>query len=273
MPSLLRNNAYQTIRQRLLKRELEPGTRVSELALAKEMGISRAPVREAINRLASEGLVMQIPNAGTFVKRPNRIDLENLYQVRLWLECEAAAETAHHASQRRLKQMQDALDQMQAVAREHQGTGRRFLSEELFDRHLAGDLAFHLALIRGCGNRMVSKLVDHHHLMSQIWCAVPEEDIARVYSEHLRIFHAVRDGDGEAARQLMREHLTVACHNALDRYDWHQRQQAAEGTEEIAWPETLREGVVQMEEGTDDAEPMTHTHPPEYHDSVPGNSV
>ena len=273
MPSLLRNNAYQTIRQRLLKRELEPGTRVSELALAKEMGISRAPVREAINRLASEGLVMQIPNAGTFVKRPNRIDLENLYQVRLWLECEAAAETASRAGRRRLKQLQDALDQMQAVAREHQGTGRRFLSEELFDRHLAGDLTFHLALIRGCGNRMVSKLVDHHHLMSQIWCAVPEEDIARVYGEHLRIFHAVRDGDGNAARRLMQEHLTIARRNALERYDWHQRQQSAEETAENAWPETLRENNVQGEGDPFDAEPMTHTHPPDSYDSAPGNSV
>ncbi len=275
MPLLLRNSAYQTIRQRLLNRELRPGKRVSELALAKEMGISRAPVREAINQLASEGLVMQIPNAGTFVKRPNRIDIENLYQLRIWLEGEAAAETARRVSDRRLKQMHDALDAMQAVAHNHRDAGRRLLSGTLLFRHVTNDLAFHLALIRGCGNRMVSKLVGHHHMMSQVWCDLPEKhdlkNLARVYGEHARIYRAVQDGDAAAARHRMREHLMIACRNALQRYDWSQRQQAVEAVEELVWPETLREVVVQMEEGLDNEKTVAHTHPPEDYGSVPGN--
>jgi DNA-binding GntR family transcriptional regulator len=252
---LLRSSAYQTIRQRLLNGKLEPGKRVSELALSKEMGISRAPVREAINQLASEGLIMQIPNAGSFVKRPSRIDLENLYQLRMWLESEAAAETARRVTERRLRQMEEALREMQAVAHQHRETGEAILTGTLLGRHVTADLSFHLALIRGCGNRMVSKLVGDYHLMSQVWCALPEEhdlqNLARTYREHARIYRAVRNGRSDLARQYMQEHLALASRKALDRYDWRERQQATKISGESTWPEGLRETVLRIESWDD----------------------
>src|SRR6201995_3075492 len=82
----LREQAYKHIHGKLLAGELPAGHVLSEHSLAREIGISRTPVREAIQRLEQEGVLEQIPRYGTVVRRPERRDLEELYQLREALE-------------------------------------------------------------------------------------------------------------------------------------------------------------------------------------------
>ena len=82
----LAKDAYRVIRHRLAVGKLAPGARVSELALSKEFGISRGPVREVIGRLASEGLIDRMPNVGAFVKKLSHEELQDLYELRMWIE-------------------------------------------------------------------------------------------------------------------------------------------------------------------------------------------
>ena len=72
MTATLRKSAYQLLRQRLVRRQLSLGSRISESALSRELGTSRGPVREAIKDLVGEGLIEQIGNMGTYVKKPSR---------------------------------------------------------------------------------------------------------------------------------------------------------------------------------------------------------
>ena len=90
MSSSLKQLAYQHLRTRLLSGALPPGQRISAYDSAKELGISQTPVREAIGLLESEGLVHQIPKLGVFVRRPDRREIAELYDLRILLEGFAA---------------------------------------------------------------------------------------------------------------------------------------------------------------------------------------
>src|SRR5690242_601727 len=90
----LEQRAYDMLRDKIFTGTLRPGARLSEYAEAKALGTSRGPVREAVSRLASEGLVEKIPGVGAFVRAPADADeLREVYQFREALEC-AAAELA-----------------------------------------------------------------------------------------------------------------------------------------------------------------------------------
>ena len=76
MATTLKEDVYRVIRDRVLTGPLSPGSRISESALSRELGTSRAPVREAIQQLVTEGLIKQVAQMGTFVSKPNRIELQ-----------------------------------------------------------------------------------------------------------------------------------------------------------------------------------------------------
>ncbi|KUK42618.1 MAG: Transcriptional regulator, GntR family, partial [Thermovirga lienii] len=73
---------YHEIRHKIITKQLKPGQRLPEVNIAAELGVSRTPVREALRRLASEGLVMIIPNSGARLASPSRKEMENTYVVR-----------------------------------------------------------------------------------------------------------------------------------------------------------------------------------------------
>ena len=248
----LKENVYRVIRSRLVNGQLPPGSQVSELLLSKELGVSRGPIREAIHQLVGEGFVDQIPNARSFVKTPNRIDLEDLYQLREWLEGEAAAEAARRIDEAQSTALDRLCSQMRAIADEHRRSGARFASGSLLQRHVTTDLSFHMTLIRASGNRRAIKIIGDHHVISRVWISVPVNQdlhlLARSYRGHVRIAQAVRRGDPEAAQQYMKAHIRQIRAEALAAYDQRQRQFAATTQVEQLWPETLGQVLRTMEE-------------------------
>ena len=93
----------------LTRGDLAPGTRLVNRSLAKELGISFTPLREAINQLASEGLVEYVPGGGAFVRRLDRHQLAQLYDLREALEPFAAAEAAKHITEHELEELRGDL--------------------------------------------------------------------------------------------------------------------------------------------------------------------
>lgn len=252
MTTSLRDHAYHFIRHRLLTGYLTPGSRLSELAVSREMGTSRGPVREAINQLVSEGLLQQVPNAGVFVTKPTRSDLEDLYQLREWLEGETAAEAARRINEPTLADLRQLCDEMGTIAREFRDSGEPYLPVELLSRIVTADLAFHMTLIRACANQRVMKVISEQQVISHVWCFLPERHtlrtVAFIYREHTQVMRAVARRDAEAARECMRRHIVVGCQKALERFDWRQRQLAAGCAAEPAWPAALQDTLRRMEQ-------------------------
>lgn len=250
MSSTLKTKVYRAICRRLANGQMPPGSRVSELGLSKELGVSRTPVREAVHQLAAEGLIQRVSNAVSYVSIPSRTELADLYEMREWLECEAAAKAARQIGQRELAELERACGELRSVAAEVRDLSAPLASGPLLYRFEAADAMFHLGLIRACGNRRVLQTLANQHLLSRAWGFAPQSydlsTLARLYGEHARIMRVVRRGEVEVARELTRAHIRGGRKATLAVFDRQQHQLAT--SDQPEWPETLRHMLQQMED-------------------------
>ena len=106
-PRALYVEVAEQLRQRIFRRELEPGSWIDELKIAEEFGISRTPLREALKVLAAEGLVTMKVRRGAYVTEMSEKDLRDVYHLLSLLESDAAGVVAERATDAQLKTLQD----------------------------------------------------------------------------------------------------------------------------------------------------------------------
>jgi DNA-binding GntR family transcriptional regulator len=196
----------ELLRQRIFKRELEPGNWIDELKIAEDYGISRTPLREALKVLAAEGLVTMKVRRGAYVTEVNEKDLADVYHLLCLLESDAAGAVASQASDEQLRELQALHDELEAAARPPQQDRGRFF--EINER-------FHMRLLEIADNRwrkqMVSdlrkvmKLNRHHSLLKS-------GRIEESLTEHRAIMAALLARDPHATQQTMQAHF----HNGLE---------------------------------------------------------
>ncbi len=214
MKDTLAQQAYHQLRDRLRTGKLPPGTRLVNRTLAAELGISFTPVREAISRLSSEGLVEHVPGAGAFVKRISRRDLAQLYDLRATLEPYAAAEAARHISAVELEELQGACAAFEPLVNEL----RSELPVALRDTHreawLLAEERFHRLLIAAARNPWLTKMVDELRLVSLVFSSqLAVEDLLslevaeRTWGDHEGLLEMLAKRDATAAEDWMRTHV------------------------------------------------------------------
>lgn len=216
----LTRRAYAHLQKQILTGALPPGRQVSEASLAREIGISRTPVREAVQQLEREGLLTQVPRYGTVVRTPRREDLVELYELREGLEGFAAGKAAASARPPDVEALAEHLEEMRRAAA---GARRGALDAAGLRRLLAADLAFHLALLRAAGNGRIVKIVSDSRLLTRVFGARRQERSLSVVKEtvrqHARILAAVRRRDPEGARRAMVAHVRASRDAALAAFD------------------------------------------------------
>lgn len=216
-PFNLRQQAYDRIRELLRAGEMPPGTRVSSLELSRRLGISRTPVREALSRLCSDGVVKEVPGFGVCVHMPDERELRELYGMREVLECYTAREAAQHITQESIVRLEELLLQWRAIARHLQESGQDVLEAKLQERWIRIDEKFHDLLLRSAGNRLLYKTVDDMRLTAQTFevrrinpgLMVTLSSAAKTYLDHVRLLRAIKNRDADAAEALMRKQLRM----------------------------------------------------------------
>lgn len=133
--------AYQAIRQLLVEFKLKPEERLNEVQLSRRLGVSRTPIREALNRLASEGFVSAVPNRGFSVRSLNIESLLGLYELRVIIECAGFRLMCQRADDVQLARLQAYWDSIVDG-----------YNEQPSDTILAYDEAFHLLIAELSGN-------------------------------------------------------------------------------------------------------------------------
>lgn len=191
----------ELLRQRIFRRELEPGSWIDELKLAEEYGISRTPLREALKVLAAEGLVTMKVRRGAYVTEVSEKDLADVYHLLSLLESDAAGAVAGRASDAQLHELQSLHDELEAAARP---------SQEDRDRFFALNERFHLRLLEMADNRWrsqmvadlrkVMKLNRHHSLLK---AGRIEESL----QEHRELMAALAARDAQAAVRCVQQHF------------------------------------------------------------------
>jgi DNA-binding GntR family transcriptional regulator len=189
------------LREDILAGRLEPGTELSEVALAREFGTSRGPLREALGRLASEGLVTITPRRGAVVAQLSREEFIDAYQVREALETLAVRLAVPLMSDAEIAHLRELCELMDRAARANE-------VHVFFDTNNS----FHEALVRGSRNRKLHDV--HRMLVGQMVPYLPRSlelrgNLQQSVAEHQAILAAIEARDSERAARLLAEHIEV----------------------------------------------------------------
>ena len=197
-PRALYEEVAEQLRQRIFRRELEPGSWIDELKIAEEFGISRTPLREALKVLAAEGLVTMKVRRGAYVTEMSEKDLRDVYHLLSLLESDAAGVVAQRATPAQLQALQALHAELEAAVNDR-------------EKFFAINERFHMQLLEMADNRWrsqmvadlrkVMKLNRHNSLLKQGRI----EDSLR---EHRCILDAMLAGNGPATVQAMQEHFS-----------------------------------------------------------------
>ncbi|MEA1949824.1 MAG: GntR family transcriptional regulator, partial [Planctomycetota bacterium] len=201
---------YSYLRKKLARGEFPAGSQLVNRTLAQEIGVSLSPVREAINRLAEEGLVKQVPGAGAFVRDFSREDLEETYIVREAVEGCAAAEAARNIRAREIEELEEICRRWLELVRAIRNEPDKMATVEQASAWADMDEHFHAVLVAASHNSRLQKIVREGRLLSRIFKTtrnVPEvialHGAAWTWREHVQMVRAIRNRDPDRARDLM----------------------------------------------------------------------
>lgn len=193
-------DVYTRLREMILNFELYPGSRVTETELAEHFGVSRTPIRSAVQRLEVEGYLTVLPKQGCFIRNLDIDDLRKYYQVRMSLEQLSLQLACTYMSDTALDELAEAWDPTRQAERSDD-------PEEMETR----DEAFHLTLAEGGGNLVLRNyLADvnrHLRIVRRLGFTMPER-IDQTYDDHFRICQGLLHRDINQAQSLMREHIS-----------------------------------------------------------------
>lgn len=198
--SLLADRAHIQIQEAIFSRQLPPGSPLSVPGLARQMDISRSPVREAVQRLVHEGLAMTVPYKGAEVARVTVRDLQKLYEVREVLEGMASRRAAERLDA-------DFGGELALLVEEHE----RLLSGRAhFEGHVEMDMRFHRFLREQAGNVYLIEALENLQgkvrlAMHSLWRT--EGAPQRALADHKIILTAIQSGDAVAAETSARAHI------------------------------------------------------------------
>jgi DNA-binding GntR family transcriptional regulator len=196
-------DAYNSIMDLILNQQLRIGERTSVNLLAARLDVGLTPVKEAIIRLRSEGILAVAERSGTTVREVNGSEALQMFTVRHLLEDLASDAAAEHASLSQIKQVFDLLKMLRKLSAD-----RLTRSSAHFVR---ANAAFHSAIVSASGNYFVSRLYDQMQIQAQIMTYLlhHRDDPAaasRRQREHEQIAEALRARNGKLLKQLLREH-------------------------------------------------------------------
>ncbi len=194
----LSDKAYQLIRQKIITLELPPLSPIDEQALMEELRLGRTPIREALQRLASEDLILLAPRRGMFVADISITDLQKIFELRMALEGFCARLAAQRASPEKLEAMKEVVRDLDAVP------------DQDYRGLMVIDERFHQLLYEAADNEFLSDVLLRLHALSfRIWHLVLERIgcVRGALEQHVAITKAIEARDPDEAEDLVREHM------------------------------------------------------------------
>lgn len=195
----LREVVFKTLRNAIVHGEFEPGERLMEVTLAKRLGVSRTPVREAMRMLELEGLVVMIPRRGAEVARITAKDLSDALEIRVALEDLAAGLACKRIDDDGRARLRQVCDDF-----------RRAVNSKVIPEIVDADVAFHNAIMDVTNNQRLINMAQS--LREQVYRYRVEyvKDLSyhdKLVAEHEALMNAILDGDVDKAKEITRKHI------------------------------------------------------------------
>jgi DNA-binding GntR family transcriptional regulator len=196
----LADRAYVAVRDRLIMLDIRPGDPIDDDELAKDLGVGRTPVREALKRLEVDRLVVSYPRRGTFATGMDISDLAHISEIRAQLEPLAARRAAERASRTGHADLDELATRIEDL--EVAGIDRAEL--------MRWDLTVHRAIYRAAGNpHLEDVLIRYDNLATRNFCLFLDRlpTVDEHVGEHVGLLRAIAAGDADRADALAREHV------------------------------------------------------------------
>jgi DNA-binding GntR family transcriptional regulator len=195
----LSDKAYQLIRHKIITLELPPLSAIDEQTLMEDLGLGRTPIREALQRLAAEDLVLLAPRRGMFVADISITDLQKIFEARMVLEGFCARLAAERATSNQLDEMEALIRQLEHVP---DGNSKALM---------AIDESFHELLYQAADNEFIADTLRRLHALSfRLWHLVLDRlgDVRGAMQQHIAITKALRTRDKVLAERLVQTHIS-----------------------------------------------------------------
>lgn len=199
------------LRQLIVDGTLEPGEQLSEVALANQLGVSRSPVREALQRLVRERLLVSSRNRGVRVARFTDDDIAEIYDARCAIETFAAQKILRAGTERIAEVTADLRETLNDLAKAVRSRDHQLVSE--------ADLAFHRQLVDGARN---SRLSDAYSILSaealtcMHWLEIARPAGDELMRDHEKFITALESEDPQGLADIVKAHLSSAAHNLTE---------------------------------------------------------
>lgn len=201
------DRVYRAVTQRAVNWRFAPGERINEVALAHELGVSRTPVREALNRMARDGFVRFVPNRGFLARDLTPELVRDLYELRAAIEVASVRLACTRASDEAIAKLSAAWS-----------TATENASARRLDRLTAADEAFHRGIARLSGNEQLLATLERVNAQIRFFRRVDQEAPERrdrTYSEHRDVLACLARRDPQGAGDLIERHIVLSRERAL----------------------------------------------------------
>jgi len=204
--------AYEWIREAIESGELGMGTPLPENLLAKEIGVSRTPIREALRSLEQDGYVKIIPQKGAFVSKISLEDLKEIYDIRKLLEPFAALSAVNRIPDSEIDEMERGWKGLKKAAL----TGEVSLSKvsEM-------DLLLHLTITKYATNKRIGAIITSYHAQIKRFQKLSAQSLANIHEtigQHIEILEKIRERDAKGLSSLLYEHIAKSESNIMKDY-------------------------------------------------------
>ena len=207
----LNDSVYDVIRENILSQVFAPGQRLILEELAQQLGVSMTPLKDALNRLAVEGLIEIVPRRGTYVTGLNRAEIAETFEVRCALEVMAVQKFLERASERELQEIAAMVDQLDELAKATDKSA-------IYQNYVSIDHAMHHRIVELSKNQRLLAAHEREHthtFMARARYGTFEESLDQAQNEHRALLDAILARNVPQAQAILTEHIQRAKNSLL----------------------------------------------------------
>jgi len=222
---VLTDYAYSSILEKILTSEIKPGERIREDLLAKEFGISRTPVREAINQLVQNGFIVNIKRKGLYCVKVTRQDLLDLMDLRMALESLSLSKCIELCNEEDIQNLQSIIDDFYRQYNHILNNPDANSGRNIAYLHNNYDVKFHVSIANvSKSNRLIkyisevenTLLIARQNIYKSEWA---KEIVSLSWQQHESLLEAIKSGNSTAAIDMLKQHLQLMKDTQVDKID------------------------------------------------------
>lgn len=209
-----KEKAYYVIKNDIIKGEIKAGEKLTISLLAKHLGVSDIPVREALQQLASESYVKFVPHIGNVVNSISEKQFSEIFELRILLESYAVQNAIDNITNTHINEIKKLVLNSKKILRKDEIT-----DQEMYEEYAKHNRVFHESIYKHCDNqrmyKMIFELWDNSRRYPQLFSTL--DSIEKSIDEHLEIVEALEKRDKDMASELMRKHKEKAYYILIDK--------------------------------------------------------